>query len=109
MLADRNLAQLSPARLHPAAKGDKCRDPQPNIRWCRRTVVAERGPEGSRTPQEDQQSQLAWAHGGSQSIQGLDLTPYICIYVQLGLHVGPLTMGAWAVFGSVACLWIPFP
>ena len=66
MLADRNLAQLSPARLHPAAKGDKCRDPQPNIRWCRRTVVAERGPEGSRTPQEDQQRKFLLLHNNRE-------------------------------------------
>jgi hypothetical protein len=28
--------------------------------------------------------------------------------MQLGLHVGPLTVGAEAVFDSVACHWIPF-
>ena len=31
--------------------------------------------EGSRTPQEDPQSQLTWDHGVSQSIQELDLDP----------------------------------
>ena len=31
--------------------------------------------EGSRTPQEDLQSQLTWDHGVSQSIQELDLDP----------------------------------
>jgi len=49
-------------------------------------------------------------------MQGLDLTPHptpTCnTYVadmQLGLHLGPLTIGAGAVSGSVACLWVPFP
>ena len=29
--------------------------------------------------------------------------------VQLSLHVGPPTTGAWAVFNAVACLWNTFP
>jgi hypothetical protein len=32
MCWDRNLAQSS-QRLHPANDGNRCRDPQPNIRW----------------------------------------------------------------------------
>jgi hypothetical protein len=54
----------------------------------------------SRTPQDDLQSQLAWAHAGSQSLnyqsksmQGLDLSPYTFVAdVQLDLHVGALTI-----------------
>jgi hypothetical protein len=69
MLADRNLAQLSPERLHPAVDGGRCRDSQSNIR---RSLVEEWGIElskleGSRTLQEDPQIQLAWDHGGSPS------------------------------------------
>ena len=44
-----------------------------------------------RTPQEDPQSQLTWDNEGSQS---LDLDPYTFVAnVQLGLHMGPLTIG----------------
>jgi hypothetical protein len=58
--------------------------------------------EGLRTPQEDLQNQLTQGHGDSQrlshqpkSMQGLDLDSlYIDVDVQLGLHVGPLTIGA---------------
>ena len=72
------------------------------------------GPEGSRTAQEDLQSQLTWAHGGSQrlnheskSMQGLDLgVPHQHIFiadVQLGLHVSLLTIGVETVSDCVAC------
>jgi hypothetical protein len=32
VLADRNLAKLSPEMLHLSSDGNRCRDPQPNIR-----------------------------------------------------------------------------
>ena len=73
--------------------------------------------EGSRTPQEDLQSQLIWAHRGSQrlnhqpmSMQRLDLGPYTFVTdVQLGLHVGPLTIESESCL-QVCCLPLdPFP
>ena len=70
------------------------------------------------TPQEHQQIQLTWTPGSSQrlshqpkSTHGLDQRPpstYVAD-VQLSLHVGPPTTGAWAVFNAVACLWNTFP
>lgn len=67
-------------------------------------------PEGSSTPQEDEESHLTWNHEGSQSlghppgsIQELDFR-----YVQLCLRVGPLTSGMEVVLVSVPCNWIPF-
>ena len=84
MLADRSLAQLSPERLHTAADGNRCRDPHLNIRQSSGSLVEEweeglRELERSRAPQ-DLQSQLIWAHGGSQRLKhqpkgmhGLDL------------------------------------
>ena len=62
MHADRNLAQLSPERLHPAVDGGRCRDPQPNIRQSPGSLVEELGievikSEVLRAPQEDPQSQ----------------------------------------------------
>lgn len=33
MLADRILSYLLSERLHPVGDGNKCRDPQANIRW----------------------------------------------------------------------------
>ena len=64
--------------------------------------------EGSREPQEDPQSQLSWAHGGSQRLNhqpkrmhGLDLSPlYICS-----------RYAAWSSCGSPnnwsrGCLWL---
>jgi hypothetical protein len=112
MVTDKSLAQLSSERLHPAVGGNKCRDPQPNIRqraqreewqgWSGGKGMRE--PERSRTPQENLQNQLTWAHGGSQrlshqpkSMHGLDLGP---------LHIWNRCA---AVSDSVACLWIPFP
>ena len=64
MLADRSLAWLSSERLHPAADSDRYRHTKSNCGWSLgthgriggRTV----GPDGDRTPQEDQQSQLIW-------------------------------------------------
>ena len=88
---DRILASLSSERLHPAEDGNRCRDPQPNIRWCSSLVEELR--EGLRdlkrtgTPQEDQQSQLTWTLRGSQrlnhqpkSMHGLDQGPLAHIY-----------------------------
>jgi hypothetical protein len=43
MLADRSLAELSPEKLHPAADGNRCRDPEPNIRWSLERLVEELG------------------------------------------------------------------
>jgi hypothetical protein len=56
MLTDRNLAQVSPKMLNPAADGNRCRDPQPNIRWISGSLVEEWGielseQEGSRALQ----------------------------------------------------------
>jgi hypothetical protein len=66
MLVDRNLALLPPERLHPAADGRRYRDP--SIRWSSGNLEEEWGIElskleGSKTPQEDTQSQLTWTHG----------------------------------------------
>ena len=71
ILADRNLALLSSERLHPAASGNRCIDPQPNIRWNLGSLVEDLGErlrdqKRTETPQEDQQSQLTlW---GSQRL-----------------------------------------
>ena len=43
MLAERNLAQLSLERLHPVTDGNRCRDPQPNIRQSSWSLVEELG------------------------------------------------------------------
>ena len=45
MLADKSLAQLSSERLHLAADGNGCRDPQPNVKWGLRNLVKERDEE----------------------------------------------------------------
>jgi hypothetical protein len=53
-----NLSKLSSERLHPAVDGNRCRDPQPNIRWSLGNLVEE-GEEGlpeserSRTSQKN--------------------------------------------------------
>jgi hypothetical protein len=48
--------------------GNRCKDPQPNIKQSSGKLVKEweielSKPERSRTPQEDLQSQLTWAQG----------------------------------------------
>jgi hypothetical protein len=63
MLADRNLAKLSPERLHPTIDGNRFGDPCTTIRMRSGNLVEELGvglrePEESRTSQEDLQSQL---------------------------------------------------
>ena len=75
-------------------------------------------PEVSRTLQENLQNQLIWVHGASQrlnhqaeSMHGTDLaspthTHTYVTNVQFGLHMGPLTSRAGAVYESVAYLWI---
>ena len=79
MLADRNLAELSPEKLHPV-------DSQPNNKQSFRNLEElEKGlkePKGSKTLQKDLKSQITLGHGASQglnhqpkSIQGLDLAP----------------------------------
>jgi hypothetical protein len=74
---------------------------------------------GSRTPQEDPQSQLNWGpwvihrlNHQPKSMQELNLAlplpPDLDTFVpdvQLDLHVGPLTIGAGTVSDSVACHW----
>ena len=57
--------------------------------------------EGSRTPQEDLQSQLTWTHGGSQrlnhqpkNMRGVDSHTFL---VDVQLHVSPLTAGVGTV------------
>jgi hypothetical protein len=67
--------------------------------------------------QKDQQSQLTWTPGGSQTLNHqpkskhrLDLgQPNMCKDVQLGLDAGPQTTGAGVVCEFVVCLWNPFP
>jgi hypothetical protein len=59
-LADRNLAQLSSKKLHPAANGKRCRKLQPNTGWCSGSLMEElgkglRNPKRTGLPQEDQQ------------------------------------------------------
>jgi hypothetical protein len=53
----------------PAANGNQCRLPQPNIKWGSESLVEEVGQgleelKKIRTPQEDQQSLLTWTSGG---------------------------------------------
>ena len=60
---DKNLAQLSPERLHPAVDGNRCRDPQPNIKWSLGRLLEELGDglrnlEGIGIPQGSQQNKL---------------------------------------------------
>jgi hypothetical protein len=38
------LAYLSPERLQPAADGNRCRDPQPHIKFCRKLWDMTEGP-----------------------------------------------------------------
>jgi hypothetical protein len=68
MLIDRNLACLSSERPHQAAYGNRCRDPQSNIRWSVVSLVEElggkiKGPKGLGTLKEEQQCQLSWTLG----------------------------------------------
>jgi hypothetical protein len=71
---------------------------------CRRMWNTLRELEGSRTPQEDLESQLTWAHGGSERLNHQPKSMQaLCTHVadmQLGLHVGPLTI----VAGRRGCL-----
>ena len=65
MLADGSI--LSYERLHLAADSDKYRHPQPNNGQILGTIMKQQEeglwPEGIRTPQEDQKSQLTWIFG----------------------------------------------
>jgi hypothetical protein len=126
MLANRSLAYLSPERVQPEADGNRCRvaEHQVELRGsCGKVGERIDQVRGARTPQEDLQSQLTWARGGSQRLnhqpkntQGLDLSHHTLIAdVQLGLCVGPLTIGAGlsltllpAIGSFVACHWLLF-
>jgi hypothetical protein len=114
MFTDRGLAYLSLERLYPAANGNRCRNPQPNIRVSSGILVEglETGLqvlEVSRTPHEDLKSQLTWAHKGSQrlkhqpkSMQELNLDPYTFVAdAQLCLHVDLLIIRVGAVSVSL--------
>ena len=73
MLADKNIARLSPEMLYPAADRNRCQDPCPHIRQNSESLVKEWGIElsrlkGSRTSQEDLLIQLIWALGRSQKL-----------------------------------------
>ena len=84
-------------RLYPGTDGNIYRDPQLNIKW---SLGKEglKNPERPRTPQENLQSQLTWAHRGSQrlncqpeSVHGMDLGPlYICKSYAAGSTCGLL-------------------
>jgi hypothetical protein len=97
-------------------------NPQWNIRWYSGNLVEEWGIElskleGSRTPQEDIQSQLTLDHLVSQrlnhrpkSMQGLHLDPLpICSRYAAWSPCGLLTTGVEPVFDFLACHWIHFP
>ena len=63
MLANRNIAYLSPERLHAAVDGGRCRDPQPNIRQSSRSLLEEWQIEvskldGSRTQKDPESTKL---------------------------------------------------
>jgi hypothetical protein len=68
MITTRNIAQLSRERFYPVVEGNIGREPQPRIRvtlWyhvkvCRMEL---RELEGSKSPKEDLQNELSWAHG----------------------------------------------
>ena len=109
-----NLAQLCPERFHPATDGNRCRDPQPNIKQTSGSLVEEWGIqmsklEGAKDTQGPTESLSPWRlkktelpakkHAGAPCTFVAD--------VQLGLHVCLLTIGAGAV--SIACHWLPFP
>ena len=54
-------------RTHPAADGNRQRDPQANIKWSSGILVEEgengfKEPETSKRPQQNLQNQLIWAH-----------------------------------------------
>jgi len=60
-----NLYQYRAVFITIATNGNRCRDPQPNIRWSSESLVEELGigfRDLKRTgiPQEDQQNQLTW-------------------------------------------------
>lgn len=105
--------QMISERVHPAADGNRYRDPLPNNNSSSGNFVEQgkkglRELEGSRTPKEDLQSKLIWAHGGSQrwnhqlkSMHGLDLSP---------LHLCCRCL-SWSSCGSPnnqsgGCLWL---
>lgn len=133
MATDRNLAQLSPERPHPAADGGRCRDPQPNIRLSLGSLAEELGikvskSEGSKRLLED--CQQSWDRGDSQSMghqqenmeeMGLDFL-HTCskcaTWSSCGFPnkwnkgVGTGRIGTWTGRGfsvSAPCHWIPFP
>jgi hypothetical protein len=64
MLIDRSLPRLSSERLYPAAASDRCRHPQPNIRYSLWSLIeGMRTLHGKGTPQKDKHNQLTWTLG----------------------------------------------
>ena len=72
-----------------------------------------RVPERSGIPQEDLQSQLTWAHDGTEKLDHQPWagprSPAHRADMQLGLHMGLLIIGAGSVSDSITCLWIHLP
>jgi len=92
MLIDRSLAWLSSERLQPAANRNRCRDPQPNIKWSLGRLLEELGDglrnlEGIGIPQGSQQNKLTWPLGvpetepptKEQAQAGPSFSLHICI------------------------------
>jgi hypothetical protein len=53
--------RLFSENFHPAVDHNRCRDPQPNLRWFVKALgEGLRNPEEIGTPREDQPSQLTW-------------------------------------------------
>jgi hypothetical protein len=70
MLADRKLVKLSSERFHPIARGKRCKNSMPNIRWSLGNLMGKLG-EGliylkrAGTTQDGQQSELSWTFRGT--------------------------------------------
>lgn len=89
---------MSSERLNPATDRNTYRNPQPKIKWNLNNLVEEgeeelEEPEGLRTPQENLENRLTWAHRSSWRLNWrvyLRGTLAVCIYITvmyLGLHV----------------------
>lgn len=125
MLIDRSRTQLSSERLHPAAAGNRCRDPKPNVGQSSESLVEES--EEGLSGQGHHKKTYRTNSSGTAAGRGWGITkteprtkeyawtgPRPHTYLddmQLGLHVDPkqLEQGAVSDSDSVACLWIPFP
>ena len=105
---------MCPKSLQPAADGNRLKDLQANIRQSSRNLGKNRG--GGRIKQAREVKKTYESNIlGPCGITETEPTIKECTgdrpltHVQLGLHVGSLTVDMGAAFDSVAYHWIPFP